>query len=141
MAISSVQATDVKPELLPAIAHEHGEGGFHGKKRALKHMARYLGLSDEQIDQIKEIKAQAKTDREASKSTMVMFGEQVKALMENEEFDESSFLALHSEYQSSLTQAALQRAKTKHAIYQVLTEEQKLKADKIRKKKRKALML
>jgi len=118
----------------------HDETG-HKQKRMLKRMARHLALTDEQVTQIKTIRSEAKAARDANKSVMEEFRSQIKSLMTNESFDEAAFMALHTQYQAALTEQAMLRAKTKHAIFQVLTEEQQAKAQAMRKKHHRGLRL
>ncbi|WP_448547349.1 Spy/CpxP family protein refolding chaperone [Thalassotalea fusca] len=130
------QPTMSANEHLDSVAPMTHEGAGQKQKRMLKRMARHLALTDEQVSQIKVIRSEAKTAREANKSVMDEFRSQIKSLMTNESFDEAAFTALHTQYQAALTEQAVLKAKTKHAIFQVLTEEQQIKAQNMRKKHR-----
>ena len=96
-------------------------------KHQLKRMAKKLDLSQAQREQIKAIAHQAKVDGAELKLVMKEFKEKNKVLMQEESFNETAFLLLHQEYQNTLSNIALIKAKTKHAIFQVLTDEQKTK--------------
>jgi len=104
--------------------HERGEGMM---RHMLKKMAKKLELSQSQKQQVKSIVQQAKIENSELKVTMLAFKEKNKVLMLAESFDEQAFLLLHQEYQSSMTDVALTKAKTRHAILSVLTTEQKTK--------------
>lgn len=103
------------------------ERSAEGMRHMLKKMAKKLELSQSQKEQIKLIVQQTKAQSSELKLTMQTFKGKNKALMLEETFDEQAFLLLHQEYQSSLTDISLVKAKTRHAILQVLTAEQKAK--------------
>lgn len=105
------------------------------KKHKGKGHMKGLKLTDDQKTKITEIKSNAKTENEALHIQMKEFKQREKALLQADVFDESSYVALFDEYQSVRSQLALNRAKNKHAIKQLLTEEQIKKMN--RKKKRK----
>ena len=100
--------------------------------RQFKRMAKRLDLTDEQKEQFKTLKAQAKTERSAMKEKVKGYKDQVKILMEAAVFDEQAFLQLHSSYQNTFAEAALLRAKHKHEMMQILTPEQQEKAKKMK---------
>ncbi len=103
-------------------------------KHKLQRLTKALALTEEQQQKIKAIFAQAKERRAEHKSAMVGFKEQVRSLMTSAVFDDKAFIELHNQYQDQLTEAALQRAKTKHAMTQVLTQEQSEKFAKMKKR-------
>ena len=74
--------------------------------------------------QIEQIVQQVKTENSELKFMTKAFKEKTKALMLVGFFDEQAFLLLNQEYQNTLTNIALVKAKTMHAILQVLSEEQ-----------------
>jgi len=96
-------------------------------KRKLKKMAKFLQLTAEQKEQVKTIFKQSKEDKLAQKEVLKDYREQVKNLIDSSVFDEKAFTELHSQYQSQFAQAALLKVKTKHAVYQLLTLEQREK--------------
>ncbi|GAA6204795.1 Spy/CpxP family protein refolding chaperone [Thalassotalea sp. SU-HH00458] len=112
------------------------KGKKHPMMRQFKKMAKHLALTDEQKTQVKAIFEQTKLKAKEQKETMKGFKEQVKSLMSAPTFDEKAFIELHSQYQTSFTEMALQKAKSKHAIMQVLTAEQREKFMKFNRKHR-----
>lgn len=110
---------------------------FHQKKKnMMKRMAKMLELSEQQQAQIKTIKEQAKDQNEILRDSMKKFRESEKALIQAEEFDEQAFLALQLVNQQIFSDMALNRAKTKHALFNVLTTEQQEKwQNKMKKRK------
>ena len=116
----------------------HQEQGSiqHKMKHKLKKMARFLDLSDDQKLQVKAIFAEAKENKMALKENRLAYKEQRKLLISAPTFDESAFVSLQQQYQAMFSEAALNKAKVQHAIYQVLTEEQRDKLNKAKGKRR-----
>lgn len=101
------------------------EGEFFKNKSVFKKMARHLELTDAQKQEMKAIKLAAKEQNKSLRDSLKQFRSEMKTLTQADVFDEHAFTALYNAYQPSLAQAALAKAKTKNAIYQVLTAEQK----------------
>ncbi|XQW85393.1 Spy/CpxP family protein refolding chaperone [Thalassotalea piscium] len=122
-----------------ANAHDGlNEKGHHMAKkdhRQFKRMAKYLELTDEQKQEFKTLKEQAKEARNSLKDNMKSYKAQVKVLMEADVFDEVAFKQLHTSYQDTFAEAAMLRAKNKHQMMQLLTPEQKEKAKKMKEKR------
>lgn len=132
---SSVALAQEQPRHVMESTHTAGESGRHMIKK-LQHMAKKLDLSPSQVDQIKLIGQQGKIDNSELKPVIKVFKEKNKTLMLEEHFDEQAFIVLYQEYQNTLTQIALVNAKTRHAILQVLSEEQKTKWLSMKEKKK-----
>ncbi|GHF87244.1 Spy/CpxP family protein refolding chaperone [Thalassotalea marina] len=111
----------------------------HKKHRSMHKMARYLELSDEQKTKIKDIYQQAREDNVVYKESRQAYKTQLEQIMAAKDFDEEAFASLRQTYAVTFSEAALSRAKTKHAIYHTLTEEQREKL-KSAKGKRRALL-
>lgn len=130
---------------LPAAAH-HGDASHERHqssmhkgsmaKHAMKRMKKHLDLTDEQIVSIKSIKAESKVAIEPLREQAKSFYDSAKQLKDNKMFDEGAFTSLYAQYQDTFAQLALQKAKTKHAIYQVLTEEQQEKWEEMKEKRK-----
>ena len=116
-------------------AHHQQKGEIHQKSK-LKKMFKALSLSEEQKLQIRAIKKQAKEQHKLQSDTMKKFKEEQRALAQAKLFDEQAFIALHEAYQPTLAQMALIKAKSKHAIFNVLTTEQQQKWHKIMEKRK-----
>ncbi|MFD2165543.1 Spy/CpxP family protein refolding chaperone [Thalassotalea euphylliae] len=122
-----------------SMAYADSDGVRHDKHHSAKKMrfmARYLDLSEEQKTQIKAIKEDSKAEGEAVREQVKNFREQVQALKDSPVFDEAAFTALYSQYQDTFAQAALIKAKTRHAMYYVLTEEQQQKWDEFQESRK-----
>ena len=120
---------------------EHSDGEFKHKRmfKKMRKLARILDLDDTQKEKIKAIMEQASESRSESKETRSAYKEQVKTLMDAAIFDDAAFLSLHAQYQEDFANRALKRAKTRHAMLQVLTPEQREKLDTLKKGKRAGL--
>jgi protein CpxP len=108
---------------------KYDKKNHHHSKRMMKKMARYLGLSDVQKSQIKAIKAQGREQQELLRVELKQFKEAEKALIniDIETLDEEAYIALYASYQETFAQVALAKAKTKNALFNVLTTEQQEK--------------
>ena len=76
-----------------------------------------------------------KEDRKANKVALSSYKEQMKSLHAKSEFDENKFNAIYAEFQASFKQLAMEKAKSRHAIMQVLTPEQQEKYSSMRKRR------
>ncbi|TPH17751.1 Spy/CpxP family protein refolding chaperone [Litorilituus lipolyticus] len=108
-------------------AQHMGKFKHGGKDKLFRKMAKVLELTDSQKEQIKTIKLSAKEQNQTLKESLKQMKVEQKALIHADVFDEHAFTALFNAYQPTIAQAALAKAKTKHAIYNVLTAEQKAK--------------
>ncbi len=115
---------------------ESVEKGDHKQakaKKSLRRLAKKLDLSAEQRSQIKTIFAQRKAGHKERKESMAGFKAKVDTMLQNNEFDESNFAVIYSEYQAEFEQMAMEKAKARYEILQVLTPEQQQKFLKMRK--------
>ena len=103
------------------------------RKKSLHRLAKKLDLTSEQRDEIKAIYAGMKEGRKANKESLSSYKEQLKSLMAVSQFDENEFNAIYAEFQASFQQVAMEKAKHRHAIMQVLTPEQQAKFLTMRK--------
>ncbi len=109
-------------------AHER----HHIGKNRMKMMTIALDLTPSQQAEITKIKVQAKEKHKENRTILKQFKTQAKVLVQAANFDEHAFSALQSRYQSHFEQAVLQRAKTRHAIFNVLNAQQQAKWQKMR---------
>lgn len=139
MAFSGVAsvsaATDDTALDSPRQFQRGGDYGEHMQKRMVKKLA----LSEQQQVQIEALKTQAKEQHETLRDSMKKFKTEERALLQAAVFDEQAYTALHTAYQSTFAQRALTRAKTRHAIFNVLTTEQQEKWVKIMDKRKEKL--
>lgn len=120
----------------PFMGEEHHMQRSHKGAKMMKKMARHLELSDEQVAEIKAIKKQSRAENDELRISMKAFREQVKALKDNVDFDEQAFSAIYLQYQDTFAQIAMQKAKSRHAMYQVLNEEQRAKWETLKQKRK-----
>jgi len=105
-----------------------GEDSQHIKlKNRLHNLAKKLDLTREQRSEIKQIFAGMRESRQVHKSALSGFKTQVQSMLQMSEFDEQQFATIYTEYQPSLQKAAMEKAKIRHAVMQVLTPEQQQK--------------
>ena len=123
LAFSSISSADTSGSDAGFDSPMHHQKSKHMMKRMIKG----LSLSEQQQVQIKAIRMQAKEQSETQRDSMKQFKGAEKLLLQAEVFDEHAFIALHAAYQQTFAQMALTRAKTKHAIFNVLTTEQQEK--------------
>lgn len=109
---------------------------FHKmSKHKFKKMAKHLNLTQEQKEQMKSIREASREESLPLREKTKEFFDYAKQLKAQESFDEQGFNAMYGQYQEAFAALALQRAKTKHAMYQILTEEQKAKMDELQEKR------
>lgn len=101
----------------------------HSKKieKKLKKMSKLLELNDTQKVQIKAILMQQKQSAKENRTTRKEFKKEVKSIAKGADFDEQKFKAVYNQYQPKLYASILAKAKSRHALMQVLTEEQQIK--------------
>lgn len=110
------------------MSQQKGENHKHGNmKKRLHRLAKKLDLTAEQRVQVKEIFANMKTQRHDRKDALSGFKEQVKSLVQMSEFDENKFKTIYTAHQASFQAIAMEKAKMRHAILQVLSKEQQQK--------------
>lgn len=114
---------------------KHHREGKKQMMKKFKKMARHLDLNEVQKEKIKAIFAEAKEQKSGFKEIRLAYKEQVNSLMAAAIFDDKAFADIHQQYQAHFADAALLRVKTKHAMMQVLTEEQREKAATLKGKK------
>jgi Spy/CpxP family protein refolding chaperone len=137
MLSSNVYSNDVQS--IP----EQGKAKHHHMKKGhkLKGMMKALKLSDQQKEQMKAIKQNARSENEALLVQMKEFKDKRKSIVNSDELNEAEFIALLNEYQSVRSQLMLNKAKNKHAMRQVLTEEQREKMNSYKQKRARKLSL
>ena len=141
VSISSVCAVLAFSSMSGAYAADNdftldGPGHHQKGKHMMQRMIKKLSLSEQQQVQVKAIKTKAKEQHEVLRASLKKFKEAEKPLLQAETFDEQAYIALHTSYQEAFAQMALTRAKTKHAIFNVLTTKQQEKWLKIMEKRK-----
>lgn len=125
--VSGVFALGVLSAALPSHVEAKPMMSERGGMKMMKMMARQLDLSESQREQMKQLLLDAKSQREAKTSEFENYQSQMQAIVQADEFDEAAFEALNTTYQPLMKEKALAKAKMRHAMYQILTEEQKAK--------------
>ncbi len=113
----------------------YGQAHKQMKKR-FHMMAKKLDLSKEQRQEIKGIFLAMKSEKKIQRDNMSGFKEQVKTLILADEFDEAQFNIAYASYQDNFQYMAMEKAKMRHAVMQILTAEQKEKFLSMREQRR-----
>lgn len=104
-------------------------------KKRFRMMAMQLDLTKEQRQQVRDIFAATKVDKKERREAMSGFKEQVKSLAQDSEFNEDKFKAIYAEFQLDFQNIAMEKAKMRHAVFQVLTPEQQEKFASLREQR------
>lgn len=117
--------------------HHSSEQESHKRqmKKRFKMLAHKLDLTKAQRQEIRTIFTEMKADKKEHRATMSGFKEQVGILAQADEFDESKFKTLYAEFQDEFQVLAMEKAKMRHAIMQILTPEQQDKFSSMRKQR------
>ena len=127
-----------------AIAHDHGNGGYEGKmmergERMMKRMFSRLDLTEAQREAVTEIRQDAQAAMAELKEQSVMsrgeFKEQMREIVQADEFDEQAFRQLMALKQTDRGEMAVIRAKMKHDIWHVLDAQQQAKMTEMMEKR------
>jgi len=110
--------------------HRHGDGFEH----MLGFYSDALDLTSAQQDQIKGIWAKEKPAMKSLHEQMKDFHTQMNQLTESGTFDEAKVRALATQQSQTMVEAAVQHARIKSEMLQVLTPDQKAKYQKIEAK-------
>lgn len=103
------------------------KNGQNKMQKQFRKMAKYLQLTEAQKTEIKSIRESLQADKDIQRGQMQAYKVQLKALVAEGNFTDSSFEALYDSYQDTFKQKELNQAKMKNAVFQVLTDEQKVK--------------
>lgn len=108
----------------------------HQKKseKRLAKLTKKLDLTESQVAQVREIQTQTYEQMLVLKPELQAYRKQVNTLTSNSSFDEQAYNSLRASYQDTLNSASLIKAKAKSAMKNVLTTEQFVKFEKMKKK-------
>ena len=120
----------------------HGSHGDHGmgKGRSMHKILHKLDLTDEQEVQVKEIMAERNISPEARAKRRGEHMSEFEAVIQSENWDEAAAKALIEKKQRSRENQALAQMRAMHDVYQVLTDEQKEKLQKMKQRMKKRFM-
>lgn len=114
--------------------------GMHGRGRGgVEHMlgfySDYLDLTSAQQDQVKAIWAKEKPALQPLMQQMRQFHSQMNQIAESGTFDEAKVRALATQQSQTMVELAVQHARIKSEMIQVLTADQKAKLAKFEAKR------
>jgi periplasmic protein CpxP/Spy len=105
-----------------------GHGGF--EHHMLGMMTDYLDLTDAQQAQVKQIFASEKPTMMPLVQQMHQTRQQLRQLEQSNTFDEAKVRALASQQSQTMAELTVEKAKVANQIFNLLTPEQKAKAQK-----------
>ncbi|HEY1272847.1 MAG TPA: Spy/CpxP family protein refolding chaperone [Terriglobales bacterium] len=105
-----------------------GHGNF--EQHMLGMMTDYLDLTDAQQAQVKQIFANEKPTIMPMVQQLAQAHQQMRQLEESAAFDEGKVRALASQQSQTITDLIVEKAKVKSQIFNILTPDQKVKAQK-----------
>jgi Spy/CpxP family protein refolding chaperone len=104
----------------------HGYGGF--ENHMLSMMTDYLGLTDAQQAQVKQIFANEKPNMQPLMQQLHQNEQQLRQLETSNNFDEAKVRDLASQRAQVMTELTVEKAKVHNQIFNLLTPDQKTKA-------------
>ena len=107
----------------------------HRMKKHFKMLAKKLDLTKAQRQEVKSIFAEMKVSKKSHRNSMKGFKEEVNVLTMAPTFNETKFKSIYAQSQENFAQVAMERAKMRHKIMQVLTPEQQEKFQTMRTKR------
>ncbi len=110
----------------------HGPRGMADPGMRLIQMGSRLDLSDEQETAILALSQKYRTELNAHREKAVALRKAVRDAMQHEVFDEAAIRAALEAMHPVMTEGAVMRARYRHEISQVLTEEQRTRLEAFR---------
>jgi protein CpxP len=121
-----------------AVVAAVAQGMHHGGRGGFGHMlgfySDYLDLTSAQQDQVKAIWAKEKPTMQPLMQQMRQFHTQMNQIAEGGTFDEAKVRALATQQSQTMVELAVQHARIKSEMMQVLTADQKTKLVKLEAK-------
>lgn len=127
-ALQSVQAEAAPAKERPKL--ERGEGRGEPGERHLGRMAKELGLSDAQQEQIRAIVEDHRAKVDPLRQNLAQNREQMRQAVKAPSFDEAAVRSLAADQVPVKTELLVERARMKHQIHALLTPEQQALAEK-----------
>jgi protein CpxP len=115
--------------------HRGGPGGPFGPpnpEMMLAHMTEALGLSTDQVAQIKAIMADEQSKTSENRTKMQDLDTQMREATANGQFDEAKVREIASQQAAVMTELIVERERGKSRTYAVLTPEQRTKFEQMR---------
>jgi|GEM_PF-1747605 len=109
-----------------------GGRGMRGGTEHIKMLVVALDFTDEQLAQVKDIVAAKRKEKKSLRQEMRVAQQQLRSMMESDRFDESAFRAQAEKAAAMRIDSMVLRAKTRQAIFAVMTSEQREKAKKLK---------
>ncbi|MEN8135911.1 MAG: Spy/CpxP family protein refolding chaperone [Thermodesulfobacteriota bacterium] len=113
---------------------EYGKNDWRGHHRQDRRemVAEFIGLSEEQQEQIEAIRAEERSGSEALREKLWDYREQMRELTDAGSFDEKTIRAIAEEKAEIQVELAVSKARMHSRIHAVMTPEQQELAQKLR---------
>lgn len=112
-----------------------GEGKHRGPgPEMVEHMAKILGLSEDQKTQIKALMEGVKATEEARHQKVHELQQQMEALTANGQFDETKVRELANQQAQLHAEQIVEHQRMKAKVFSLLTAEQRVKAEEMHKR-------
>jgi Spy/CpxP family protein refolding chaperone len=111
----------------------HGGGG-HGHGEMLEHMARELGLTDAQKEQVKAIMDATEATAEGIHAKLEEVHKQLDAATANGQFDEAQVRTLANQQGQLEADMTVEHMRAMSKVFAILTPEQRVKAEEMHKR-------
>lgn len=118
--LKKVLVLSISALLSAAVLAGPGKGQREGMHKILKQ----LDLTAEQRQDIRQILQDGRQDRLVYKADFRDFGQQIRAQVQSDSFDEESVKSLLQDRSDLRAELALERAQRKHQVWNLLTDEQ-----------------
>ena len=105
-------------------ANAYAGHGHHSTDNGMGQMVRQLDLSAAQRQDIRQVIKQARRDRALYRQDERQFRQDIRALVQAPQWDEQATHTTLSQSQSLLDKLALQKASSKHQVWQLLSAQQ-----------------
>ena len=116
---------------------QHGRGERRhgpGSPEMMEHMARALGLSEEQKTQIKALMDGIQATEEARHQKMEELHKQLEAVTANGQFDETKVREIANQQAQIHADQIVEHERMKSKVFSLLTPEQRVKAEEMHKR-------
>ena len=128
-------ALNEKAQSTDGASNKRGKKGTNKKERKFeKRMAKKLDLSEQQIAQMKAIKAASMTQLDSIKSQQQAYRAAQRQLIQAQTFDETAWLALQQQHADTALTHKLIKTKARYDRFALLSDEQKIEMENMQNK-------
>lgn len=122
--------TDEQREKLADLMEDKGSNASEKREERKARFISKLELTEEQQASFEQINAAFAQQKEVFKEKRMSFRTAEKAIIQQETFDEEAWMALFNVYSDDAVAMGVEKAKHRHEIWNILTDEQREKLEK-----------